>query len=73
MTIDQPLFEDHTSAGYDWTCDYVTRLIANIEQLDLNNPDDIWRIIRRLEGWTTQLRFHTPAPTPWTPTDDNPF
>jgi len=69
----QPLFNDHSPAGYDWTCHAATNLIADTDGYDLNNPDDTWHIINRLEAFTQKLRRHTPPPTPWTPTENNPF
>ena len=68
-----PLFEDHTWAGYDWTCHAAICLIADAENYNLTNHDDTWHIINRLETFTEKLRRHTPTPTPWTPTEDNPF
>jgi len=69
----QPLFEDNSTAGYDQTCHNATWLIADTQHLNLDNPDNIWKIIHQLETWTSKLRLHTPPATPWQPTHDNPY
>ncbi len=53
--FDSPFFEDHSSAGYDWSCHELTRIAADAWSLDARDPAHRLTIIQRWRMWTDKL------------------